>query len=171
MATADVLVVSSAVPFPNDASVQTVKTTGSSKQKSLDVDIPQWIKNDLYIVRGYRPQLHSFRACMGSLFYLHNEFVSTWSHLLPAFAFIWMLATDSWLESSPKDTVIASKDLVPVQVYIICTAACLLLSVCHAIGSMDSTLAPPVYPKPLFSPEDKLTCFFLGNFPLLVLAL
>ena len=101
-----------------------------SKRKRLDLEnIPDWIKNDLYITSGYRPQLDTFRASVASLFYTHNEFVNAWSHLLPAFYWVWMLVSDAWLGSLSGELAVSRGDLIPVQLYIACTAGCMILSV------------------------------------------
>ncbi|KAI7872209.1 HlyIII-domain-containing protein [Spinellus fusiger] len=44
--------------------------------------LPVWMHDNIYITAGYRPPNPSYRACVQSLFYLHNESVNIWSHLL-----------------------------------------------------------------------------------------
>mmetsp|Transcript_49929 Transcript_49929/g.98638 ORF Transcript_49929/g.98638 Transcript_49929/m.98638 type:complete len:410 (+) Transcript_49929:122-1351(+) len=44
-------------------------------------DIPDSMRRP-FIFSCYRPQLRSVRECLTSLFYLHNETVNIWSHLL-----------------------------------------------------------------------------------------
>lgn len=70
---------------------------------------------------------------MASL-YIHNEFINTWVYLLPACFFLWILATGSWIGPQMGGTIIARIDLLPVQLYIACTAACLLLSVSQTLS-------------------------------------
>lgn len=89
--------------------------------------LPEWMKADPYIKLGYRRQLNSFSDCFWSLFYLHNELVNIWSHLLPGFLYsTFLLGYDFWtfhngIEVSNADTTI-------FQLYIICQAGCLILS-------------------------------------------
>ncbi|KAF9366358.1 hypothetical protein BGX34_004003 [Mortierella sp. NVP85] len=51
-------------------------------------DLPQWMRDNPAIVTGYRRATNSYRKCMRSLLYLHNETVNIWSHLLGAIAFV-----------------------------------------------------------------------------------
>lgn len=85
------------------------------------------MKTDPYIKRGYRRQLNSFRDCFWSLFYLHNELVNTWSHLLPAFFYlVFLLGLDFWTFHSGSK--VPNADSAFFQVYVLCTVGCLLLS-------------------------------------------
>ena len=52
---------------------------------------PHHIDN-IYLVRGYRVNHHSWRSVFGSLFTCHNEFVNVWSHICGVLTFI-ILAT------------------------------------------------------------------------------
>ncbi|KAI9283310.1 hemolysin-III related-domain-containing protein [Sporodiniella umbellata] len=45
-------------------------------------EIPAWMQDNAYITGGYRPPSNSYKRCIQSLFYLHNESVNIWSHLL-----------------------------------------------------------------------------------------
>lgn len=42
--------------------------------------LPHWLRDNDYIVKGYRPPLPSIRACFNSIFRLHNETVNIWTH-------------------------------------------------------------------------------------------
>lgn len=91
-------------------------------------DLPTWMQNDPYIRRGYRKQLSSFRKCYQSLFYLHNESVNIWSHLLVGLFFVaLLLAADySVFYECPH---ISSSDTLAVQSYLAGATGCLFLSV------------------------------------------
>jgi len=52
--------------------------------------LPQWLKDNEYLVFGHRPQLNSFRACLYSIFRIHTETGNIWTHLLGFLAFIFM---------------------------------------------------------------------------------
>ncbi|KAG0228488.1 hemolysin-III related-domain-containing protein [Mortierella sp. GBAus27b] len=52
------------------------------------VDLPQWMRDNPAIITGYRRATNSYRKCLRSLWYLHNESVNIWSHLLGAIAFV-----------------------------------------------------------------------------------
>lgn len=47
--------------------------------------LPGWMRDNIYIHRGYRPQLNSVSLCLLSIFRLHYDTVNIWSHLLGIF--------------------------------------------------------------------------------------
>ena len=51
-------------------------------------DLPAWRRDNAYITSGYRQSRSSYMHSFQSLFYLHNESVNIWSHLLGALVFI-----------------------------------------------------------------------------------
>lgn len=91
-------------------------------------DLPVWMQSDPYIRRGYRKQLDSFTACAQSIFYLHNESVNIWTHLLPTlFYVVVLLLTDystfhNGIKLSPPDNA-------ALHAYIAGAIACLTFSV------------------------------------------
>lgn len=46
--------------------------------------LEEWRKDNHYILSGYVPQTNSLKRCFNSLFYVHNETVNIWSHLVPS---------------------------------------------------------------------------------------
>ena len=95
-------------------------------------DLPQWMQSDPYIRRGYRRQLDSFSACFQSIFYLHNESVNIWSHLLPTLVYVAvLLATDYSTRLNGVD--LSTADNAVIQTYIAGSIACLAFSVCLAL--------------------------------------
>lgn len=51
-------------------------------------DLPHWLQDNHYILAHYRPVSNSYVSSFVSLFYLHNESVNIYTHLLGAFASI-----------------------------------------------------------------------------------
>ncbi|CDH57983.1 hemolysin-iii channel protein [Lichtheimia corymbifera JMRC:FSU:9682] len=51
-------------------------------------ELPKWMQDNIFITSGYRSPNNSYRRCFQSLFYLHNESVNIWSHLLGLVLFI-----------------------------------------------------------------------------------
>ncbi|KAL1427538.1 hypothetical protein MTO96_017242 [Rhipicephalus appendiculatus] len=51
-------------------------------------ELPEWLKNNEYIVRYHRPPLYCWRACARSIFSLHTESGNIWTHLLGALGFL-----------------------------------------------------------------------------------
>ncbi|PKK70542.1 HlyIII-domain-containing protein [Rhizophagus irregularis] len=50
-------------------------------------ELPSWLQDNKDIIRGYRRPTFSYLKCAQSLFYLHNESVNIWSHLIGALLF------------------------------------------------------------------------------------
>jgi len=92
---------------------------------------------DPLIKYGYRAESNSFLECFWSLFYFHNEFVNTWSHLLPAIFFLTLLLVTDY-EILYGLVAVSWIDNLMIQVYIAGTAACLLLSVCLYLSLVHS---------------------------------
>ena len=91
-------------------------------------ELPEWMQEDPHIRHGYRTPSNSFNACVSSLFYPHNELVNTWSHLLPAIFFLFLLlAADCTVLCSGVE--ISFQDNLIMQTYIGGTACCLFFSV------------------------------------------
>lgn len=100
-------------------------------RRSRVIDIsqtPGWMQWDPYIRHGYRTQLNSFPKCFWLLFYLHNESINTWSHILPGIYFLaLLLAIDHWALQFPFQVPLP--DLFAIQAYVAGTAGCLIFSV------------------------------------------
>ncbi|KAK8089649.1 hemolysin III family channel protein [Apiospora hydei] len=50
-------------------------------------DLPAWRRDNQFLLRGYRPDSGSYLGSLSSLFYVHNESVNIWTHLLGCGAF------------------------------------------------------------------------------------
>ncbi|KAH0539057.1 hypothetical protein FGG08_004403 [Glutinoglossum americanum] len=50
-------------------------------------ELPEWLQINPLIRQGYRKNVHTLRACYGSLWYIHNETVNIWSHLFAGLVF------------------------------------------------------------------------------------
>ncbi|EOO00930.1 putative mpr-like gpcr protein [Phaeoacremonium minimum UCRPA7] len=70
--------------------IDTAKQVEASVEKALlwawD-ELPNWRRDNAFILRGYRPTSNSYWGSFTSLGYLHNESVNIWSHLLGAAGF------------------------------------------------------------------------------------
>lgn len=107
-----------------------VKVSESLKKQRVfhASQIPAWMQSDPYILHGYRGQLDSYGQCFWSLFYLHNESVNTWSHIIPGMYFLTLLlAIDYWIIQLPLEVPVM--DILAIQTYVAGTAGCLIFSV------------------------------------------
>jgi len=50
--------------------------------------LPDWMKDNEFILTHYRPELRSYKECFRSIFGLHSETGNIWSHLLGCIFFI-----------------------------------------------------------------------------------
>ncbi|XP_073178401.1 LOW QUALITY PROTEIN: adiponectin receptor protein 1-like [Lepidochelys kempii] len=50
--------------------------------------LPDWLKDNDFLLHGHRPPMPSFRACFRSIFRLHTETGNIWTHLIGALFFL-----------------------------------------------------------------------------------
>ncbi|NXJ39106.1 PAQR2 protein, partial [Ciconia maguari] len=50
--------------------------------------LPDWLKDNDYLLHGHRPPMPSFRACFKSIFRIHTETGNIWTHLLGCVFFL-----------------------------------------------------------------------------------
>ena len=51
-------------------------------------ELPEWYKNNEYIITGYRKPDNNIKNCLTSMFHIHNETFNIWSHLLGGIIFL-----------------------------------------------------------------------------------
>ena len=75
-------------------------------------DLPPWRRDNTFILSGYRAPQPSYRHAVRSLFYLHNESVNIWSHLLGAVLaaaaslYLWATVHPRYASASRADTLV-----------------------------------------------------------------
>ncbi|KAJ6595699.1 hemolysin-III related-domain-containing protein [Mycena vulgaris] len=79
--------------FPPD--VPAIVSAASHLSRTIGwLDLPEWQKDNEYIVTGYRQVQNQWKGCFNSVFaYLHNETINIHSHLWGAVLFSYFLAT------------------------------------------------------------------------------
>lgn len=92
------------------------------------VEVPVWMQQCPFIERAYRKQQDSFYGCFESLWYMHNESVNIWSHLIVGVFFLTM-AIWAALPSLHGGYAFKRADLLGLQSYLVGAAICCLLSV------------------------------------------
>ncbi|KAJ5646437.1 hemolysin-III channel protein Izh2 [Penicillium lividum] len=77
-------------PSPHTTKNQPLGNIPPAQQLQLlsSNDIPAWYSDNPYILTGYRPISNSTRNCLSSLFYLHNESINIYTHLIPSILFL-----------------------------------------------------------------------------------
>lgn len=91
--------------------------------------LPGWMKDEKnHITRGFRLETKSVRGCYNSLWYLHNESVNIWSHLLVGIFFLSMFLW-STVPSLHGSYTLPNSDIRLLQFYLVGTVACLFFSV------------------------------------------
>lgn len=100
-------------------------------------ELPQWMQKDKYIKHGYRRQQHGFRGCFDSLWYIHNETVNIWSHLLTMMFMCGLLA---WtvIPSLHSHYDFAITDLRVLQFYLLANIGTLGFSVRFSYAMLNN---------------------------------
>jgi adiponectin receptor len=120
-------------------------------------DMPEWFQdgNDPSILHGYRPISDSVRASFHSWWYLHNETVNIYSHLIPAVVFLfgeWYIL--QYL--SGRYSRVTSIDLVAFSFFM------LTATICFASSALYYTLMNHSYAVDHFC--HRLDMFGIGIF-------
>lgn len=63
-------------------------------------ELPDWAKDNKYILSGWRPETNSYLECIKSMGYIHNESGNIYTHL---FAAIWMVVLGLWWSVYAKE--------------------------------------------------------------------
>lgn len=83
-----------------------------------------WLTDNPYILTGYIQNIKTPQQALHSLFYLHNESLNIWTHLLGLLSFTYLLTTKS-LQNQKTGL---KTDFYPIAVYLITVITCLSLS-------------------------------------------
>jgi hypothetical protein len=97
--------------------------------KHVAIDPAPWLHVDPHIRYGYRPQLQNITDCVRSLFYVHNELINIWSHLLPSL-YLFYKAVKTSHEIFVGGPTTHNSYASTLLLYTLGTALCLLFSVC-----------------------------------------
>lgn len=75
-------------------------------------NLPPWRRDNHFIISGYRIESNSYWRSFASLFYMHNESVNIWSHLIgcvtiPAVgAWLYQVITPRYASASSSDVLV-----------------------------------------------------------------
>ncbi|ODV58145.1 hemolysin III family protein [Ascoidea rubescens DSM 1968] len=94
-------------------------------------EIPDWQKDNSYILTGYVRETLDYLACLKSLTYIHNETINIYSHLIPGLLLIvsnFFLV--NWNLFLPTFTTTVFLDKAIVLLFLMGLSSCLALSSC-----------------------------------------
>jgi len=80
-----------------------------------------------YILNGYRPDGLPIRACIRSLFSLHNETWNVWSHIFGSLVFVY-LAFETWQRYVATSSQWIAMDIFMFVLFFFCTILCFCCS-------------------------------------------
>ncbi|KTB12245.1 Palmitoyltransferase PFA4 [Nakaseomyces glabratus] len=89
-------------------------------------EIPEWQKDNEHIHTGYVRETSSVMECIRSLFYLHNETVNIYSHLIPAIAFFSTIFFNKYVVPTYSTTTMI--DYLIIDIFFLGAFSCLILS-------------------------------------------
>ncbi|KAK4174143.1 hemolysin-III related-domain-containing protein [Triangularia setosa] len=128
-------------PSLTESIVQTATDLEQKLELLLFNQLEPWRRDNPAILRGYRPTSYSFRASFQSLFYLHNESVNIWSHLLGAFISV-VLSTYLYHLIHPRFETASSADILVFSCFFAGAFLCLGMSATyHAISNHSDRVA------------------------------
>ncbi|KHN96123.1 Hly-III-related protein [Metarhizium album ARSEF 1941] len=94
--------------------LQALEKKAGSKLLLLWDDLPPWRRDNAFIRSGYRQTCASYARSFQSLFYLHNESVNIWTHLLGALAaitasaYVYYVVHPRYEEATSSDVLVFS---------------------------------------------------------------
>ncbi|QLG74405.1 hypothetical protein HG535_0G02880 [Zygotorulaspora mrakii] len=143
---------SSSTTVLEEEKVQEINTMKSNRQKGKHMrgkskrerelltwdEIPDWQKDNEHILGGYIGETNSLKECLYSLFYLHNESVNVYTHLIPGVWFLTVLLFDKFAIKKFDTTRII--DYFMIDLFFFGAFTCLTLSSifhclkCHSLA-------------------------------------
>ncbi|KAM0555802.1 hypothetical protein ACHAPJ_006199 [Fusarium lateritium] len=131
-------------PSATENLINAAKNIESKVEHSLLLlwdDLPAWRRDNAFILSGYRQSQGSYAHSFRSLFYLHNESVNIWTHLLGAIAF---LASAAYVDRivRPRYASASSADVVVFACFFGGAVLCLGMSATfHTLSNHSDTVA------------------------------
>lgn len=104
-------------------------------------DAAFYVRTNEYILRGYRTNCSSFKNIFKSLFYIHNESVNVWSHIIGSLFvvlfFFYIIKLASLLEYNNND-ISVYLETWPLHAFLLCALFCLTASSCYRLMGIYS---------------------------------
>ncbi|UZP39516.1 hypothetical protein NXS19_007332 [Fusarium pseudograminearum] len=131
-------------PSATENLIDAAKNIESKVEHSLLLlwdDLPAWRRDNGFILSGYRQSQNSYAHSFRSLFYLHNESVNIWSHLLGAIVF---LGSAAYVDQvvRPRYASASSADVLVFACFFGGAVVCLGMSATfHTLSNHSDTVA------------------------------
>ncbi|OXB53136.1 hypothetical protein ASZ78_007225, partial [Callipepla squamata] len=135
--------------------------------------LPDWLKDNDYLLHGHRPPMPSFRACFKSIFRIHTETGNIWTHLLGC---VFFLCLGIFYMFRPNMSFVAPvQEKVVVGLFFLGAILCLSFSwlfhtvYCHSEGvsRLFSNVSNLTLPRFLYLPGVFLGLGLSGVIPTL----
>ena len=119
----------------------------TSKQLLTLDQVPEWKKTNPHILTGYRPISYSYKACLASWTFIHNETMNTYSHLLLVLPVALLLVRAGLVLTGKVESLTAPRtaDILVFGVFFLGALACMGFSaayhtlMCHSQAVADLT--------------------------------
>ncbi len=100
-------------------------------------ELPDWAKDNEYILSGWRPETNSYWGSLKSMGYIHNETGNIYTHF---FAALWMVVLGSWWSGYANEWYPAthSDDAIVFFLFFLGGSICYLLSTAYHVLSNHS---------------------------------
>ena len=112
-------------------------TAGWTRRLRSWDEIPSWQQDNEYILSGYRQATGSFKKCLESLGYLHNETVNVYSHVIGAAIFL-TAPIYTYRELYLRYPLATQADLLVFSTFFYGVSICFVLSATYHIISNHS---------------------------------
>lgn len=98
-------------------------------------EVPEWQRDNRYILSGYRPEKADYKAILVSLTFAHNETCNVYTHLIGAFLLPLVAAATMRYLDEPRFVDVMSMDYFVFGVFFLSAEICLILSTLfHLMG-------------------------------------
>ncbi|SCW01562.1 LAFE_0E02410g1_1 [Lachancea fermentati] len=103
-------------------------------------ELPDWQQDNDKILSGYVRETGSFRKCLESLTYMHNETVNIYTHLIPSATYLVLLMFFTDLFLIPQFPSTTMSDYIIINFYLLGAFLCLMCSSCfHCLKQQSET--------------------------------
>lgn len=98
-------------------------------------EIPEWQRDNEYILSGYRPEKADYLEILDSLTFLHNDTCNVYTHMIGALLLPLIAIAFMQVLSKPQLVNVSGADYVMFGIFFWCAECCLVFSAAyHLVG-------------------------------------